>query len=346
MLFWGSLVATVLIAISVGVFFYYIPLQNEVEAASRVAVVSKPKYINEFDGQAVSLKTDIDPQVIAIMIDNQTDARPQLGLAKAKIVYEVPVEGEFTRYMALYDNKQNLAQVGPVRSARTYFLDWLGEYGRGLYMHSGGSPDALNQILQRNIFDANEFSWGSYYWRDAGKSAPHNLYTKSLAWQSLVTLYSTSTDKMRPGSGWKYLTTIGKPTSAQNAVKITYDPSYIVSWQYDVKAMSYVRYINGVQYLDADGSQVRARNILVQYVSVSVLDSEGRKGITTIGTGKGYVLEKGNAIIATWKKKSLTDRTRFYTSQGKEVTLLPGTTWVEVVPSDGKVNLTSGKVKN
>lgn len=343
--FWGALVTVVVVVISIGVFFYYIPFQSEVEAASRVPVVSKPKFMSELDGLAVG-KTNVNPQVVAVMIDNHPDARPAWGLAKAKIVYEVPVEGEFTRYMALYDNLQTVAQVGPVRSARTYFLDWLQEYGRGLYMHSGGSPDALTQIPQRKIFDANEFFWGTYYWRGIDKQSPHNLYTKSTAWQSIINSYSTSTYRMPYGNGWKYLTRVGQPTKAQNAIKIIYDPNYIVSWQYDSKAMNYVRYINGIKYTDADGSEVHTRNILVQYVAVSVLDNEGRKEIITVGTGSGRVLEKGKTITVTWKKESVSGRTRFYTTEGKEVTLLPGTTWVEVVPENGKVELTNSEAKN
>ena len=324
------------------VFFYYLPYQGELEAlADGYVIKATARYGSALDGLAVTKRADINPQVIAVMIDNHPDARPEYGLSEAKIVYEAPVEGEFTRYMAIFDSTQNVLQVGPVRSARPYFLDWLQEYGGGLYMHSGGSPDALSLIDQRNIFDANEFYRGDYYWRGSDRLAPHNLYTKSDFWQALISKYATSTDKMQTSSAWKFSATIAQPSDAQNAIKIAYNQDYVVSWNYDPAAMNYVRYINGVKYTDADGSEVRARNILVQYVSVGVLDNEGRKAIATVGSGDARVLRKGAVIQASWTKKSLTDRTRFYAAGNlnSEIILLPGATWVEVVPQNASVTI-------
>lgn len=338
--FWTALLVFIS-AVSAGVvFFYYLPYQTELEASVKTYLIA-PTYASKLDGLLASRKVNTNPQVVAVMIDNHPDARPQSGLSKAKIVYEAPVEGEFTRYMAIFEKGQNVSEVGPVRSARPYFLDWLQEYGRGLYMHSGGSPAALSLIGQRKIFDADEFFWGSYYWRTSEKQGPHNLLTKSENWQKILEKYSTSTDGMSSKNAWKFATIIGKGISTQREIKISYASTYEVTWKYDPKALDFVRYINGVKYQDMNGAEVKARNVLIQYVNMNTLDSEGRRSIMTVGTGSARVLKKGEVIQATWVKKTLSDRTRFYTKQGIEFVLLPGTTWVEIVPNDTKVEVTN-----
>jgi len=108
---------------------------------------------------------------LAVMIENHTEARPQSGLSSADIVYEAVAEGGITRFMALFYCNLADIQVGPVRSARTYYLDWLGEYD-ALYAHVGGAntpgpADALGQIIRYEVKDLNQFSIGfPVFWRD------------------------------------------------------------------------------------------------------------------------------------------------------------------------------------
>lgn len=82
---------------------------------------------------------------IAVMIDNDPAARPQFSLAQASLVYEAPVEGGMTRYMAIYPADTDILKVGPIRSARPYFVLIAAELG-AIYLHVGGSPEALSDI--------------------------------------------------------------------------------------------------------------------------------------------------------------------------------------------------------
>jgi hypothetical protein len=273
------------------------------------------------------------------MIDNHPDSRPESAVSKAKIVYEAPVEGGLTRYLAIFDSKQVVAEVGPVRSARAYFLDWLQEYGRGLYMHSGGSPEALSAIKTKKIFDANEFFWGEYYWRNSDRQAPHNLYTSSDNWQKIVGQYGNTSTLFTADKAWKYTRIIGKTIGASGGIKIPFSDDYMVAWIYDAKALNYTRTLNGIKETDKDGAEVRARNILVQITAVKEIanDDKGRVEVVTVGSGDAIILKKGSVTYGTWKKKSLSDRTRFYDKNKKEVMLAPGNTWVEVVPKEANV---------
>ncbi len=82
---------------------------------------------------------------LTVMIENHLDSRPQSGLSNADIVYEAVAEGGITRFMGVFycnavKGASNKYDVGPVRSARTYFLDLASEYADyPLYTHVGGA---------------------------------------------------------------------------------------------------------------------------------------------------------------------------------------------------------------
>ena len=104
------------------------------------------KYKRKLDGVCVELEKDIDPKIVAVMVENNLEAWPLSGISKANVVYEAPVEGNIPRFMAIYTIDNEIEQVGPVRSARPYYLDWVSENGNAMYMHVGGSVDALDLI--------------------------------------------------------------------------------------------------------------------------------------------------------------------------------------------------------
>jgi len=114
---------------------------------------------------------------LGVIIENHPDARPQSGYNEADLVYETLAEGGITRTLAIYQSKDS-KEIGPVRSARTYFVDWLSEVG-GIFAHVGGNADALDMITQLNFPDLNQFAYGNYYRRSTDRYAPHNVYTSS-----------------------------------------------------------------------------------------------------------------------------------------------------------------------
>jgi len=119
---------------------------------------------------------------VAIMFDNAYDSRPQYGLDQADIVYEALAEGNITRIMGIFDSQKNIEKIGPVRSARLYFMDMAGEYG-GVYMHVGGAPNALAKRGAYSFSDVDQIGAGEiYFWRDNDLSAPHNVFTSSANW--------------------------------------------------------------------------------------------------------------------------------------------------------------------
>ncbi|MCH8941601.1 MAG: DUF3048 domain-containing protein, partial [Bacteroidetes bacterium] len=116
---------------------------------------------------------------ISIILENHVGSRPVSGLEFASIIYEIIVEGDITRFLAIFDNQIAAKKIGPVRSARPFFVDLVEEWN-GILFHAGGSPVALAQLKSSQIFNLDEISAdGIYFWRDLNRDPPHNLFTTS-----------------------------------------------------------------------------------------------------------------------------------------------------------------------
>ncbi len=331
--------AVVLILLGYLVFLDFRAAPPAPTAATPTSTPVGPIYLNALDGSPVTSTDEELPPVVGVMIDNHPDARPESGLAEASVVYEVPVEGSITRYFAIFPLSATVAKVGPVRSARPYFLDWLEEYGDSSYWHSGGSPEALSDITARHIWDANEFYYGSFYWRSADRAAPHNLYTSSNNWQAFAARYGGS-HSSTTWQGWNFTTSTPTGTPV-GEFSLSYASDYHVGWKFNAASSSYVRLINNEPEQLDDDSEVTASNIVVQEMSMQITDSEGRLKLGTIGTGVAKIFRDGTMVRGTWKKESATARTRFYDASGNELDFVPGHTWIEVVPMGTSLIITN-----
>ncbi|PIT88329.1 MAG: hypothetical protein COU29_00870 [Candidatus Magasanikbacteria bacterium CG10_big_fil_rev_8_21_14_0_10_36_32] len=292
---------------------------------------------SKLDGTGVATIEDETPDVVGVMIDGHFDALPLNGVNEAAIIYEAPMEGVTSRFLAIYPigDEQNVSEVGPVRSARPYFLDWLAEYGDALYMHCGGSPEALGLIKERKIFDANEFYWGNYYWRDHNRTAPYNLFTASQQWNLIFDKYG----EKHPGWSWEGWLFDSNPTIIASSesvteIKIRYGRGFEVVWKYNLDNRNYERWLNGEKMLDGNGQPITAENILVQYATMITLDNVGRRQIETIGEGEARIFRRGEMIRGIWKKDGRPERTRFYNKDMTEIFLIPGKIWLMIVPEN------------
>lgn len=274
------------------------------------------------------------PSVFAVMIDNHEDARPQSGLDQAFLVIEAPVEGGIPRMMALFDAQTSVEKIGPVRSARPYFIDWAQEFD-ALYAHVGGSDEALEKIVSGGTFDLNEFSHGSSFWRALSRLAPHNAYTSSELLNAF--LQNRNEAGVAPEvlyESWKFKDPAeDRDLQAVSHVAVDFwAPTYRIDWNFDSATNRYLRSQNGTLDNTLEGNQVQADNVVLVVTDVDVLDGVGHRKIRTTGEGSAWVMQDGIVIEATWKKASASQRLRFYRGE-EEIGMNPGSTWIEVVPS-------------
>lgn len=296
--------------------------------ASAVPAEGEPRLI---DGVLVS-RDKINNLPLAVMLDNHLDAHPLAGLDKANLVFEAEAEGGMTRYLAIFTDYSDIPQIGPVRSARPYFVDLAQEYS-ALYVHVGGSPEALVKIKQEWVLDANEFYNGPYFWRDQSRFAPHNVLTSG----ELMSRYIEDKKIFAEPQyfPWQYRSEAAADKRPGTAgIKIDFRlKDYKVDWIYDRESNRYLRYFNREKHLTADGTALAAKNVILQIVDAEEIDSELRLRMDITGTGKALVCNEGVCAEGSWVKDNKRSRTRYYLG-GAEAELIPGTTWVEILRPD------------
>ncbi len=269
---------------------------------------------------------------IAVMIDNHVDSRLPRGLSKAQLVYEAVTEGGISRFMAIYATDQEIEKIGPVRSARPYFVEWAEEWGVA-YFHCGGSNQALNKLnFSSLIFDINEFYQGQYFWRDQSLPRPYNIFTSS----ELIRNCQSDKELSQQGNfiSWQF---VDDPLELETVIEdigFNYSPydEYQVNWYYNQENNNYLRYQGSRPHLDEDGGQLLAKNIIFQYIATEVIDDIGRKEIDTRGQGEILIFQNGSVEEGRWKKITRQSKTKFYYSDGQEVVFNRGPTWIEVLP--------------
>lgn len=304
---------------------------------------------------------------LGVMIENHEEARPQSGLSFADVVYEAIAEGGITRFLAVY-YCQDAGMVGPVRSARTYFLDFISEYGSNpLYAHVGGAnapgpADALSQIEDYKwggYNDLNQFSIGCpvfcRYEDRLGHpvATEHTMYsTTSKLWDFAKTERKlTNVDK--EGNSWdekfvKYsfkddVPSPGRPATQTISVNYWDKPMYRVDWYYDPITNVYKRNNGGAAHLDKDtGKQLTAKNIAILFMTESNANDGYENNLHllygTKGSGKAMVFIDGKKIDARWAKSSRTSRL-LLTENGDPIKFDRGNIWFEVLPLDGEVTV-------
>lgn len=278
---------------------------------------------------------------IALMIDNHPDAWPQAGLSQAQIVYNTLVEGGTTRLMAIFTENNDIKKIGPIRSARPYYLDWVKELN-ALYGHSGGSEEALQKIKDLQILDLNEISYlgPMYFYRDKNKSAPYNLFTDNEKINAARKNFELA-DKTSEFINWKFS---NKPIDfLETAKKIDLNYATLgifnVQYIYNTTTETYLRFQNEKPFIDAnDKKQITVKNLIVQFVPKEIhLDAEDRLKIETTGNGAAWIFINGKLMRGQWTKKSPSERTIFYDSDNQEIIFQPGNIWLEVVPGNRKI---------
>ena len=280
---------------------------------------------------------------IAVMIDNHNGAWPQAGLNQAYMVYEIIVEGGETRLMALFKGV-DLEKIGPVRSARHYFIDYAME-NDAIYVHFGQSPQAQSDIKKYSINDINGIAEdGTTFWRVKDKSAPHNAVTstaKLLESAKSKNYRTTSTEE----SVLNYVTDEVNLEEGQSANTITIPHSDLqtVKYEYDEENKVYVRYARGEEQIDWDTEEpVTTKNIIITFCdnyTLSDKENKGRQGLKNIGTFDGYYITNGKAIKIQCIKNARDEKTVYQDMNGNEININDGNTFVNICPTDAAVEI-------
>lgn len=275
----------------------------------------------------------VDPSVnsrpvTGVMIENSPDARPQSGLGQASVVFEAIAEGGITRFLALYQDTAP-DNVGPVRSARPYYLEWALGFDAA-YAHVGGSPEGLADIKTWGVRDLDQFANGGSYHRITSRAAPHNVYT------SIATLNQLETAKGYTSSSFTgFVRKPAAPSKAPTAKNIDFaisGPVYNVHYAYNPANNTYARSEGGVAHIDANTNTQISPTVVIALSMPYGLESDAHHSqYQTLGTGTAYVFQDGTLTTGTWTKTTDKSQFTFADSAGKPLGLNPGPTWLTAV---------------
>ena len=330
------LICGILLIFIGGATAFYLTYQAPVVAENNSPIATKKapktKYYSSLNGVEVADEAATKKPVTAVMIENSPDARPQSGLKQAEVVYEAIAEGGITRFLVLYQqNKPGL--VGPVRSLRMYYVDWLAPYQASV-AHVGGSAAALGEIRNGNYRDIDQFFNAGSYWRATDRYAPHNVYTN---FERLDALNAAKNYTSSQFSG--QARTDGAASKTPNATSVDLNFSsawYNTHYDYDAASNTYARSIGGQASNDREEGRISPSVVIALHVNETTTMEDGyRQSILTTGSGKADIFQNGTVTEATWQKNSRAEQLKFVDGDGKEIALNRGQTWIGAVPNSG-----------
>jgi hypothetical protein len=269
---------------------------------------------------------------VAVKIDNVNDARPQAGLDKADIVIEETVEGGLTRLMAIFQCDSAPA-IGPIRSARTSDGDLLRLLNGAVFGYSGANPRAIAPVraTSKAVLIAFDDS-PQFFRREAGRPMPHDVMS------STATILKAGLSRKPNLKAPRPVFSYGDPKRPGKKVRrasMTWSSSASAMWTWNGRG--WARTQNGTPDVVTSGKRIVATNVVIMSIQVrnsglhDVLGNASPDDVVT-GKGKVWVLRDGHVIVGTWSRPKRTKRMILRDKAGNVLPLLPGRTWVELLP--------------
>ncbi|NCC70026.1 DUF3048 domain-containing protein [bacterium] len=303
--------------------------------------------ISKLNGIKLEEGIDNNLKPYAVMVENSSDARPVSGINEASIVYEALAEGKITRFLFVYDGFINVSKIGPIRSARPYFVKIAEEYSP-LYVHFGGSDQALHEI-NNNYYDVSSLNGmiyeNDYFWRNIYQPAPHNAYTSTDLINDYISDFeienTNSIKSYKFNENGDYLSNFENNSSAKEIFIEYGSSSYDVIWKYDEENNIYTRYYfknNPYHDLDSLNNEIKTKNIIIQFVETSIIDNIGRREMNLDSSSYGDVIliRDGKYIYGKWLREN--KKTRYFIDE-LEYEFTNGKIWVNIVPINTNIEI-------
>lgn len=301
---------------------------EEIEETEKPKEDTKSPYTGEVLEDKVK-----DNLPIMTIVENSKAARPQSGLSFADIVFETMAEGGIPRFIALF-HKDTPSKIGPIRSARAYFIDISKDFNLP-FAHCGGSEEALNMISSQKLMSMNEMRYGSYYYRDKARKAPHNLYT---SYDKLSALAKKQGYNKEAKSNLTFDNKYFQNNELLNCNELLLKLNSSYSTNYVFKDGLYYKSMDGKEMIDdLTKKTIGVTNIVIQVTTIKLQEDGKHLTINTKGSGDGYVISNGKYIKCKWEKKDNNSQPVFKDSSGKIVPLSEGKTWWHIIDVNNKV---------
>ena len=316
---------------------------TQTQATQPATQATKPKnlpYKHPLTGEG--LETPYNGQLVAVMVNNLKKAMPQHGISQADILYEIEVEGDITRCLAVFSDLSDVKTIGPIRSARTVFNSVAVSYDAPL-VHAGGSQGLALSGRYGSSYDTIE-NWehidqsynGDYFFRDSarynsGYAWEHTLFTtgEKLTQAMEKKGYNTPTDKTY---GLQFAENVDLKGEKAERITIQFKSGKKTVLTYDAATKQYGLNMHGTEHIDGNtGKPVTFKNVIAIYANQYYADSVGHKFYDSIGSGEGYAAINGTIVPITWKRDGLRNQYTYALKDGTPLTLDVGTSFIALV---------------
>ena len=343
------LVAVLFLLLIGGTFF---TLRNKKEEKPKNNVVDTPKVVTIINEESKS-------RPIAFTIDNSDEARLlHSGLQKAYLVYEMInyADGR-TRFLAMYKDSDT-SKIGPIRSVRHYHLDYVLE-NDAILAHWGESTIANTNLAKLKIDHLDGMAYGSnkeltniennrYFWTD--KNSDVNISHRRF---SNIELINKGIDKLKIDKEtdtknlFKYsansipVSNIANSSTA-NKVDIYFSNSNYATYEYDKENKVYKRSVKGKAHIDnLTNEQITVKNIITYKVKNYTIEGDPNilQELENVGKGEGYYITEGYAVKINWEKECHSCQTKYTYTDGSELILNDGNTFIEIMPSGKELKI-------
>ena len=273
---------------------------------------------------------------LAIMMSNDKAALPQYGINRAGVVYEAPVEGVMVRYMALFDDWQDLKRIGSVRSCRTYYTYFAREWD-AIYAHYGQSTFALPYLEGMDNLNGISGKGSAAFYRSTDKKSPHNAYASAELITKAIASCGYRTE-LNDKSSWHFNFCAPQEEiqldNSLEASKIVPGYPYNDPWfEYDEADGLYHRYQYGDVHRGDEGP-ITVKNVIFEYRPAANYATTEYLNINLSGETYGYFFTNGRGYPLRIVKDGEYGTTHFYNMEGDEITFNNGKTWICIIRSD------------
>lgn len=316
--------------------------ESQTVEGAEVVQAEVPANQNLLTGIGDLSEAAIGKRPVAVMVNNVQKAMPQYGVSQADLIFEIPVEGDATRFMALYGDYTKVPQVCPIRSCRYYFPAL--SQGFDAFYVNWGIDDTIADYLQALDLDQIEgiTNTGGLFGRDQeklgqGYAVEHTGFFDGTRLVSYIESKGLRTDLKEEKKGAAFLFNGMdeqlKPEGSDCTQVDVQFGAQSSTFTYDAEKKVYLKQINGTPQTDAKtGEQLAFTNVLVLETEISVRDEVGHKQIDWDGgaNAKGYYISNGGVQEIRWSKDENNEESylRFYDLNGNEIKINRGKSYI------------------
>lgn len=334
------------LAVILGCGAYWIFVVKSQKTTQKSAQQNQPieTGINSLTGLPID-ESKANNRPLAIMINNYHGAQPLHGVSEADIMFECPAEGGITRLLSVFKDYEKVPTIGSVRSSRPYFID-LAKSLDAIYVHLGGSTHAYEKLNSGYIDSIDLISLGQFMWRDAARRSKLGLeHSAMTSGEKLVEAvkfkgYKTQIDpkfKNTLNFGEKSQVLDGQDVKEVSAIFSDYKRT---SFTYDAQKQTYlISQFKGPQIDGSTSEQNSKQNIIFLNVNGQKIDNSKLLSLTTTGEGTGKYFSRGKHIDIKWSRSEGANFFKFFTADKKDLLLLPGKTYVCVLPQWSSIEI-------